>query len=199
MNLSTIKTLTLSNGLKVIMNKNNNQPTTTIAVMVNIGSNWETKELNGISHFVEHLFFKGSKKYPTQRDLSLELEKYGAISNAFTTREMTCYHIKVNSDHLNPIIDILSDVINNSLYRSKDIMMEKNVIINEIHQRRSNSGYTHKETYFMYVKPALDLGLTLTEIAINHPYFTGSKANKAYHLQQVIKKTIQQYEVIDCI
>jgi hypothetical protein len=71
--------------------------------------------------------------------------------------------------------------------------------ISEIHQRRSNSGYTHKETYFMYVKPALDLGLTLTEIAINHPYFTGSKANKAYHLQQVIKKTIQQYEVIDCI
>ena len=67
----TVKTL--SNGLKVIMNKNNNQPTVTIAVMVNIGSNWETKELNGISHFVEHLFLKGSIKYQTQRELSLEL------------------------------------------------------------------------------------------------------------------------------
>lgn len=132
---------TLSNGLKVIMNKNNNQPTATIAVMVNIGSNWETKELNGISHFVEHLFFKGSKKYPNQRELSLEIEKYGAISNAFTTREMTCYHIKVNSDHLHPIIDILSEIMVNSLYRSKDIMMEKNVVINEIHQRRSNPSY----------------------------------------------------------
>jgi predicted Zn-dependent peptidase len=132
---------TLSNGLRVIMNKNNNQPTATIGVIVNIGSNWETKQLNGISHFVEHLFFKGSKKYPNQRELSLELEKYGAISNAFTTREMTCYHIKVNSDHLNPIIDILSEVLMNSLYRSKDIEMEKNVVINEIHQRRSNPSY----------------------------------------------------------
>ena len=69
---------TLSNGLRVIMNKNNNQPTATIGVIVNIGSNWETKQLNGISHFVEHLFFKGSTKYPNQRELSLELEKYGA-------------------------------------------------------------------------------------------------------------------------
>jgi hypothetical protein len=71
--------------------------------------------------------------------------------------------------------------------------------ISEIHQRRTNSGYTHKETYFMYVKPALESGLTLAEIAINHPFYTGSKANKAYHLQQVIKKTIQQCEIIDCI
>jgi predicted Zn-dependent peptidase len=132
---------TLSNGLRVIMNKNNNQPTATIGVIVNIGSNWETKQLNGISHFVEHLFFKGSTKYPNQRELSLELEKYGAISNAFTTREITCYHIKVNSDHLHPIIDILSEVLMNSLYRSKDIEMEKNVVINEIHQRRSNPSY----------------------------------------------------------
>ena len=132
---------TLSNGLRVIMNKNNKQPTVTIAVIVNIGSNWETKQLNGISHFVEHLFFKGSSKYPNQRELSLELEKYGAISNAFTTREITCYHIKVNSDHLHPIIDILSEVLMNSLYRSKDIEMEKNVVINEIHQRRSNPSY----------------------------------------------------------
>jgi predicted Zn-dependent peptidase len=135
----TVKTL--SNGLRVIMNKNNNQPTATIAVIVNIGSNWETNQLNGISHFVEHLFFKGSTKYPNQRELSLELEKYGAISNAFTTREITCYHIKVNSDHLHPIIDILCEVIANSLYRSKDIEIEKNVVINEIHQRRSNPSY----------------------------------------------------------
>ena len=61
---------TLSNGLRVIMNKNNNQPTATIAVIVNIGSNWETKELNGISHFVEHLFFKGSNKYSNQSKIA---------------------------------------------------------------------------------------------------------------------------------
>jgi predicted Zn-dependent peptidase len=156
---------TLSNGLRVIMNKNNNQPTITIAVIVNIGSNWETKELNGISHFVEHLFFKGSNKYPNQRELSLELEKYGAISNAFTTREMTCYHIKVNSDHLHPIIDILSEIMLNSLYRSKDIMMEKNVVINEIHQRRSNPSYLlNSEIYASFFK-----GLPIAKPVTGYP------------------------------
>jgi predicted Zn-dependent peptidase len=156
---------TLSNGLRVIMNKNNNQPTVTIAVIVNIGSNWETKELNGISHFVEHLFFNGSKKYPTQRGLSLELEKYGAISNAFTTREMTCYHIKVNSDHLHPIIDILGEVLANSLYRSKDIEMEKNVVINEIHQRRSNPSYLlNSEIYASFFK-----GLPIAKPVTGYP------------------------------
>ncbi len=153
---------TLSNGMRVVMNKNKNQPTTTIAVMVNIGSNWETKELNGISHFVEHLFFKGSKKYPTQRSLSLELEKYGAISNAFTTREMTCYHIKVNSDHLIPIINILSDVLMNSLYRSKDIEMEKNVVINEIHQRRSNPSYVLSNAIYSSFFEGLPIAKSVT-------------------------------------
>jgi predicted Zn-dependent peptidase len=63
------------------MNKNNNQPTATIMAIVNVGSNWEIPEINGIAHFLEHLFFKGTKKRPTQRGLALELEKYGAISN----------------------------------------------------------------------------------------------------------------------
>ena len=135
------KTVQLSNGLKVIMNKNSKQTTVTIAVLVNVGSNWETPDINGIAHFLEHLFFKGTHKRPSQRDIALEFNAYGAESNAFTNREMTCYHINVNSDHLDKIIDILSDVMTNSLYRQKDIDMERKVVNNELKQRMSSPDY----------------------------------------------------------
>jgi predicted Zn-dependent peptidase len=143
----------LKNGLRVIMNKSDHQTTTTISVIVNAGSDWETLEINGIAHFIEHLFFKGTKKRPNQRVLSQELEKYGSTSNAFTSREMTCYHIKTNPDHLYNIIEILADVLSNSLYREEDIEMEKKVVINEIHQRNSNQSYLiSKEFYYNFFK-----------------------------------------------
>lgn len=83
---------------------------------------------------------------------------------------------------------------NNSRYGKVVTDMQRKEI-SETQQRRTNSGYTHIETYYMYVKPSLDRGLTLIEIAMNHPYYTGSKANKAYYLQQVIRKTIKQCEL----
>ena len=127
----------LSNGIKVIMNRNTHNTTATIAIMINAGSNWETKELNGIAHFLEHLFFKGTQKRPSQLILSQEFDHYGAITNAFTDHEMTCYHAKVSSDHLEPIIELMSDVLTNSLYKMDDINKERTVVINEINQRAS--------------------------------------------------------------
>ena len=127
----------LSNGIKVIMNRNIHNTTATIAIMVNAGSNWETKELNGIAHFLEHLFFKGTKKRPSQLILSQEFDHYGAVTNAFTDHEMTCYYAKVSSDHLDPIVEIMSDVLINSIYNQEDINKERSVVINEINQRSS--------------------------------------------------------------
>lgn len=138
----------LSNGLRVIMNKNNNQPTATIMAFVNVGSNWEIPEINGIAHFLEHLFFKGTKKRPTQRGLALELEKYGAITNAFTTREMTCYHIKVNYEHLENIIEILGDILSNSLYKKDELEIERKVVLNEINQRMSSPAYVLDREFY---------------------------------------------------
>lgn len=131
------KVTQLSNGIKVIMNRNTHNTTATIAIMINAGSNWETKELNGIAHFLEHLFFKGTKKRTSQLILSQEFDHYGAITNAFTDNEMTCYHAKVSSDHLEPIIELMSDVLTNSLYKPDDINKERSVVINEINQRSS--------------------------------------------------------------
>ncbi len=133
-------TTKLSNGLQVIMNKNIHQKSATIVVFINAGSNVETPEVNGIAHFIEHLFFKGTKNRAHQRDIAIEVEKYGGDMNGYTSQESTCYFIKANSDHLDDIIDILGDMINNSLYREEDIEIEKNVVINEI--QLSNSKQT---------------------------------------------------------
>jgi predicted Zn-dependent peptidase len=138
------KTTKLNNGLRIIMSRNPHDTTATIMVYVNIGLNWEPDNINGISHFVEHMFFKGTKKRPSQLIISTELTKYGANDNAYTSSEHTCYHIYGVDRHLSEIIEILGDIITNSLYRSEDIEIEKNVVINEIHQRYSSN----KQDYF---------------------------------------------------
>jgi predicted Zn-dependent peptidase len=129
------KTAKLSNGLRVIMSRNPHITTATIMVYINVGLNWEPDNINGIAHFVEHMFFKGTKKRPSQLIIASDLAKYGASKNAYTAEEHTCYHIHVVDKHLSEIIEILGDIITNSLYRSEDIEVEKNVVINELHQR----------------------------------------------------------------
>jgi predicted Zn-dependent peptidase len=146
--MSEYHTGKLKNDLRIIMNKNSNQTTATVCVFINVGSTSETPQMNGVSHFIEHLFFKGTKLRPTQKEIAIEFEKYGANANAFTDRELTCYHVKVNADHLEEIIEILSDILTNSLYKTEDIEMEKNVIINEIHQRNSNQSYLINNTMY---------------------------------------------------
>lgn len=142
-------TTKLSNGLQVIMNRNIHQKSATVVVFINAGSNVETPEVNGIAHFIEHLFFKGTKLRAHQRDIAIEVEKYGGRMNGYTSQESTCYFIKANSDHLDDIIEILGDMINNSLYREEDIEMEKNVVINEIQLSNSNQSSIIEKHMFM--------------------------------------------------
>ncbi len=137
------KTTKLNNGMKVIMSRNPNITTATIMVYVNVGLNWEPDNINGIAHFVEHMFFKGTKKRPSQLVIASELAKYGATKNAYTSDEHTCYHIHGVDKHLEEIIEIMGDMITNSLYRTKDIEIEKDVVINEIHQRKEGAKSNH--------------------------------------------------------
>jgi len=164
--LDQYKVTKLKNGIPVIMTRNPNQTTVTIAIFVKTGSNWETLELNGIAHFLEHLFFKGTEKRPSQTELSKELENYGAQSNAFTSHEMTCYHIRVNSDYYLKIIEILGDIMTNSLYRPNDIEIEKKVVINELKQRYSNPVYQlANEFYGKFFK-----GHPIAKSVVGKPY-----------------------------
>lgn len=122
----------LSNGMKLLLVPMNDQRTATVLVLVETGSKYETKEKNGISHFLEHMCFKGTTNRPNQLVISRELDGMGAEYNAFTGHEYTGYYAKVAADHLPQALDLISDVYCNSLFKEEDIEQEKGAIVGEI-------------------------------------------------------------------
>jgi len=128
----------LKNGLKLITVPMTGTKTITILVMVKTGSKYENKKNNGISHFLEHMFFKGTAKRPTTLILASELDKVGAEFNAFTSKEYTGYWVKVDSSKIKLAVDIVSDMLLHSKFDFKEIEREKGVIIEEINMRHDN-------------------------------------------------------------
>lgn len=106
--------------------------TVTVLVLVGTGSRYETKEINGISHFLEHMMFKGTVKRPNTTDIGRELDSIGAEYNAFTHKEYTGYYAKASSEKFNLITDVVSDIFLNSKLDAEEIEREKGVIIEEI-------------------------------------------------------------------
>ncbi|MBU2539661.1 insulinase family protein [Patescibacteria group bacterium] len=128
----SIKKSTLKNGLRIITIPVKNTNTVTFLVLVNTGSKYETKEINGISHFLEHMFFKGTKKRPTTLDIAETLDKVGGEYNAFTSKEVTGYWAKVASKNQDIALDWISDISLNSKIEQVEMDREKGVIIEEI-------------------------------------------------------------------
>ena len=126
------KKIIFSNGLRLILVPNTNTMAVTAMVLVGAGSKYETKEINGISHFLEHLFFKGTKKRPTALKIAETLDKVGGIYNAFTSKELTGYFAKVDSIHWELALDWVSDIFLHSILPAKEIEKERGVIIEEI-------------------------------------------------------------------
>ncbi len=122
----------LSNGLRIITIPMTDNPSVTVLVMVETGSKYETKEINGISHFLEHMVFKGTPRRPKASDISRELDSIGAQCNAFTSHEYTGYYAKAGSQHLDTVIDVISDMYLNPLFDAKEMEKEKGVIVEEI-------------------------------------------------------------------
>ena len=123
---------TFKNGLRLVTVPMKNTQAVTVLVLVGTGSKYETKEINGISHFLEHMFFKGTKKRPNTLAISLDLDKVGGIYNAFTGQDETGYWAKVDAKHLDLALDWVSDIFLNSKLDSREIEKEKGVIIEEI-------------------------------------------------------------------
>ncbi len=126
----------LKNGLRVITVPMQDNPAVTILVMVEAGSKYETKENNGISHFLEHMVFKGTPRRPKASMISREFDGLGAESNAFTSDEYTGYYVKVAAKHTDKALDIISDMYLNPLFEESEITKEKGVIIEEIRMYR---------------------------------------------------------------
>ena len=123
---------TLENGLRIITVPMVDNPSVTVLVMVEAGSKYENKETSGLSHFLEHMVFKGTPKRPKAIDISRELDSIGSHYNAFTSQEFTGYYAKADKRHLDTIIDVVSDMYNNPLFDEEEIKKEKGVIVEEI-------------------------------------------------------------------
>lgn len=123
---------TLPNGLRVITVPMPSFESATALIMVGAGSRYENKKNNGISHFLEHMAFKGTRTRPTFMDIAGLIDGIGGEFNAFTNKEYTGYYIKAAKNNIEICLDLLSDMIQNSLLDPGEIEKEKGVIIEEI-------------------------------------------------------------------
>ena len=129
---------TLKNGLRIITVPQKGTQAITVLVLVGTGSKYEKKEISGISHFLEHIFFKGTKKRPDKLEIAETLDKIGGIYNAFTGEEYTGYFAKVAASQFDLALDWVSDIYLNSLLPEKEVQREKGVIVEEINMINDN-------------------------------------------------------------
>ena len=126
------KKITLDSGLKLITCHMPHTRSVSVLFFVSTGSCYETDDIAGISHFIEHMCFKGTGNRPTSREISEAIEGVGGIMNGGTDREMTSYWCKLASQHFELAVDVLVDLLRNPLFRAEDIDKERQVIIEEI-------------------------------------------------------------------
>ncbi|MBI5134519.1 MAG: insulinase family protein [Candidatus Taylorbacteria bacterium] len=129
---------TLQNGVRVITVPMKGNPTVTVLVNIATGAYYETPEQSGISHFLEHMCFKGTSKRPSSRDITIELDSIGAAYNAFTTNEVTGFYAKADVKHFEDIGDIVADIYINSTFPEAEIAKEKGVVLGEIDMYRDD-------------------------------------------------------------
>ena len=125
------KITTLDNGVRVITETDNNVQFMSMGIWVGVGSRYETKEQWGITHFIEHMLFKGTQKR-TAEQISGEVDEVGGQLNAFTSKENTCYYIKTLTENFPLAVDVLTDMFLNSKMDNEEIAKEREVIIEEI-------------------------------------------------------------------
>jgi predicted Zn-dependent peptidase len=132
------KKIVLPNGLRTITVPQKSSQSATALILVGTGSKYETKEVSGISHFLEHMFFKGTKKRPDKMTIAETLDEVGGMYNAFTGEEYTGYFAKVASSKIDLALDWVSDIFLNSLLPAKELDREKGVIVEEINMIQDN-------------------------------------------------------------
>jgi len=123
---------TLPNGVRLMLVPLQENQTVTVMVLAETGSEYENKKNNGISHFLEHLCFKGTTKRPSSKIINYELDALGSQSNAFTSSEYTGFYAKAQAKHVFKIIDIVSDIYLHSTFPDEELQKEKGVVIEEI-------------------------------------------------------------------
>lgn len=126
------KKITTKSGLRIITIPLKSTKTITVMVLFGVGSSHEDNKQSGISHFVEHMIYKGTEKRKTPKEVAEFIDSIGAEHNAFTSKEYTGYYVKASSDHLSDAIEFLSDNVSNATLPEKEVSKEKKVILEEI-------------------------------------------------------------------
>jgi predicted Zn-dependent peptidase len=122
---------TLSNGIRVVSETLPKSRSVSIGVWVKVGSRHESPEIGGVSHFIEHMFFKGTEKR-SAKDIAIEMDSLGGEMNAFTSQETTTYYAKVVDEHLPVVIEILADILLGAKFDPVEMEKERKVILEEI-------------------------------------------------------------------
>ncbi|MBI2831677.1 MAG: insulinase family protein [Chloroflexi bacterium] len=129
---------TLGNGLRIVSSIVPHSPSVTICFFVGVGSRYEPDQQAGVSHFIEHMVFKGTPRRPTSKDISEAIEGVGGILNAGTDKEMTAYWCKVAKPHFGLALDVLVDMLLHSLFAREEVERERQVIIEELNMTRDS-------------------------------------------------------------
>ncbi|MBE6770876.1 MAG: insulinase family protein [Ruminococcaceae bacterium] len=125
------KIIKLDNGLRIVIQKSDHAKTCSMGIWIASGSCYETPETAGTSHFIEHMLFRGTSRR-SALDIAVEMDEIGALLNAYTAKEMTCFYAHTLSEHMPKALDILCDMIKNPKLSQEDINLEKGVIKEEI-------------------------------------------------------------------
>jgi predicted Zn-dependent peptidase len=144
--LSNISRTALPNGLTIITEEMQHIRSISIGIWVKSGSRDEDPQWNGISHFVEHMVFKGTKSR-TAEDIARQVDSIGGNMDAFTAKECICFNVKVLDEHLPIAMDVLSDLVLNPIFDVKDIGRERGVILEEIKMDEDNPDYLVHEIF----------------------------------------------------
>ncbi|MFH1478383.1 MAG: pitrilysin family protein [Candidatus Omnitrophota bacterium] len=151
------KKITLDNGSRLVLNHMPNMESASLGIWLKTGSRNEEKKISGISHFLEHMIFKGSPSR-NSRKIKEEIEGRGGSLNGFTSEEITCYLVKVSSRHVDIAMDVLSDMVLNASLDKKEIEKERTVIIEEIKMYKDLPGHLVHDALYELMWPGHSLG-----------------------------------------
>lgn len=151
---------TLCNGVRIITEEISSVKSATIGIWVGTGSRLETLENIGVSHFIEHLLFKGTESR-SAKEIAEKVDAVGGQLNAFTSKEYTCYYIKVINQHIPLAMDILSDMILHPKFDCADLEREREVVLEEIHMYEDTPDEMVHDLYMEKVWPDHALGRTI--------------------------------------
>lgn len=150
---------TLSNGVRVVTESVEHVESVSLGIWVATGARHEEENRRGISHFLEHMLFKGTERRPSAKNIADEMDAVGGYLNAFTDKEYTCYYARALKEHLGLCVDILSDMYVNSLFDEEETARERKVVLEEIKRRDDDPDDLVHDLFAQTIFPNHPLGL----------------------------------------